>query len=149
MDWLPRRIEVSNQTACACNNRKGHERLERLVKKKLGCEIMFGISIRRSGDLSGAIDWAMSNTVCKQANLCDRHSSHRFDRQNPAAKCAAVKSPLGAQTVLGDRHDPFIRRSSASAVGRLRNSPERTFQRLGRLQMYGGSNAIAYASPLS
>ena len=48
-------------------------------------------------------------------------------------KCVAVKSPLGAQTVLGDRHDPFIRRSSANAVGRLRDSPERTFQRLGRL----------------
>ena len=34
MDWLPRRIEVSNQNACACNNRKGRERLERLVKTR-------------------------------------------------------------------------------------------------------------------
>ena len=66
MDWLPRRLEVSNANACACNNRKGHERLERLVKtRKLGREAMFGISIRWSGDLSGAIDGAMSNTVCK------------------------------------------------------------------------------------
>ncbi len=46
-------------------------------------------------------------------------------------KWAAVKSPLGAQTVLGDRHDPVVRCSSANSVGRLRNSPERTFQRLG------------------
>ena len=23
-------------------------------------------------------------------------------------KCSAVKSPLGAQTVLGDRHDPVV-----------------------------------------
>ena len=46
-------------------------------------------------------------------------------------KCAAVKSPLGAQTVLGDRHDPVERSLIASHVGRLRNSPERTFQRLG------------------
>ena len=44
---------------------------------------------------------------------------------------AAVKSPLGAQTVLGDRHDPVVRCSIANSVGRLRNSPERTFQRLG------------------
>ena len=46
-------------------------------------------------------------------------------------KWTAVKSPLGAQTVLGDRHDPVVRRSLANSVGRLRNSPERTFQRLG------------------
>ena len=44
---------------------------------------------------------------------------------------AAVKSPLGAQTVLGDRHDPDYENLFTSAVGRLRNSPERTFQRLG------------------
>ena len=46
-------------------------------------------------------------------------------------KSAAVKSPLGAQTVLGDRHDPVERSLIASHVGRLRNSPERTFQQLG------------------
>jgi len=46
-------------------------------------------------------------------------------------KWAAVKSPLGAQTVLGDRHDQVERSLIASHVGRLRNSPERTFQRLG------------------
>ena len=46
-------------------------------------------------------------------------------------KWAAVKSPLGAQTVLGDRHDPDYENLFASAVGRLRNSPERTFHRLG------------------
>ena len=46
-------------------------------------------------------------------------------------KWAAVKSPLGAQTVLGDRHDPNYENLFTSAVGRLRNSPERTFQRLG------------------
>ena len=46
-------------------------------------------------------------------------------------KWSAVKSPLGAQTVLGDRHDPIVRHSIANSVGRLRNSPERTFQRLG------------------
>ena len=45
--------------------------------------------------------------------------------------CAAVKSPLGAQTVLGDRRDPVERSLIASHVGRLRNSPERTFQQLG------------------
>ena len=44
---------------------------------------------------------------------------------------AAVKSPLGAQTVLGDRHDLIYENLFASPVGRLRNSPERTFQRLG------------------
>ena len=44
---------------------------------------------------------------------------------------AAVKSPLGTQTVLGDRHDPNYENLFTSAVGRLRNSPERTFQRLG------------------
>jgi hypothetical protein len=44
---------------------------------------------------------------------------------------AAVKSPLGAQTVLGDRHDPACENFIARGVGRLRNSPERTFQRLG------------------
>ena len=42
-----------------------------------------------------------------------------------------MKSPLGAQTVLGDRHDPNYENFFTSAVGRLRNSPERTFQRLG------------------
>ena len=42
-----------------------------------------------------------------------------------------MKSPLGAQTVLGDRHDPVVRCSIENSVGRLRNSPERTFQRLG------------------
>ena len=46
-------------------------------------------------------------------------------------QCSAVKSPLGAQTVLGDRHDPDYENLFISAVGRLRNSPERTFQRLG------------------
>ncbi len=46
-------------------------------------------------------------------------------------KLSAVKSPLGAQTVLGDRHDPNYENLFTSAVGRLRNSPERTFQRLG------------------
>ena len=46
-------------------------------------------------------------------------------------KRAAVKSPLGAQTVLGDRNDPDYKNLFTSAVGRLRNSPERTFQRLG------------------
>ncbi len=46
-------------------------------------------------------------------------------------KWAAVKSPLGAQTVLGDRHDLIYEIFVTSAVGRLRNSPERTFQRLG------------------
>ena len=86
-------------------------------------------------------------------------------------KRAAVKSPLGAQTVLGDRHDlvyeiylqvksaacgtrpaeffngwarkricdgsekrsreNLIRQRFACAVGRLRNSPGRIFQRLG------------------
>ena len=46
-------------------------------------------------------------------------------------KCSAVKSPLGAQTVLGDRHDPICENVFTSSVGRLRNSPERTFQRLG------------------
>ena len=46
-------------------------------------------------------------------------------------KCSAVKSPLGAQTVLGDRHDPGCAILLQDAVGRLRNSPERTFQRLG------------------
>ncbi len=46
-------------------------------------------------------------------------------------KWSAVKSPLGAQTVLGDRHDLVCEILFASAVGRLRNSPERTFQRLG------------------
>ncbi len=45
-------------------------------------------------------------------------------------KWAAVKSSLGAQTVLGDRHDPIYENFVASEVGRLRNSPERTFQRL-------------------
>ena len=45
-------------------------------------------------------------------------------------KWAAVKSPLGAQTVLGDRHDPVCENFIARVVGRLRNSPERTFQRL-------------------
>ena len=45
-------------------------------------------------------------------------------------KWTAVKSPLGAQTVLGDRHDPDYENLFTSAVGRLRNSPERTFQRL-------------------
>ncbi len=43
-------------------------------------------------------------------------------------KWAVVKSPLGAQTVLGDRHDLVERSLIASHVGRLRNSPERTFQ---------------------
>ena len=43
---------------------------------------------------------------------------------------AAVKSPLGAQIVLGDRHDLVERSLITSAVARLRNSPERTFQRL-------------------
>ena len=42
-----------------------------------------------------------------------------------------MKSPLGAQTVLGDGHDPNYENLFTSAVGRLRNSPERTFQRLG------------------
>ena len=42
-----------------------------------------------------------------------------------------MKSPLGAQAVLGDRHDPNYENLFTSAVGRLRNSPERTFQRLG------------------
>ncbi len=46
-------------------------------------------------------------------------------------KRAAVKSPLGAQTVLGDRHDLVCENFIARGVGRLRNSPERTFQRLG------------------
>ncbi len=46
-------------------------------------------------------------------------------------KWTAVKSPLGAQTVLGDRHDLIVRCSIASSVGRLRNSPGRIFQRLG------------------
>ena len=32
-------------------------------------------------------------------------------------KWAAVKSPLGAQTVLGDRHDPIFEILFASAVG--------------------------------
>ena len=45
-------------------------------------------------------------------------------------KWSAVKSPLGAQTVLGDRHDPVERSLITSAVGRLRNSPGRIFQRL-------------------
>ena len=44
---------------------------------------------------------------------------------------AAVKSPLGAQAVLGDRHNLIYENLFTSAVGRLRNSPERTFQRLG------------------
>ena len=43
---------------------------------------------------------------------------------------ATVESPLGAQTVLGDRHDLFIRRSIASSVDRLRNSLGSIFQRL-------------------
>ena len=42
-----------------------------------------------------------------------------------------MKSPLGAQTVLGDRHDPGYENLFTSAVGRLRNSPGRIFQRLG------------------
>ena len=46
-------------------------------------------------------------------------------------KRVAVESPLGAQTVLGDRHDPACENFFTSAVGRLRNSPERTFHRLG------------------
>ena len=29
------------------------------------------------------------------------------NRTTELHKCAAVKSPLGAQTVLGDRHDPI------------------------------------------
>ncbi len=29
------------------------------------------------------------------------------DTATESHKCAAVESPLGAQTVLGDRHDPF------------------------------------------
>ncbi len=46
-------------------------------------------------------------------------------------KSAAVKSPLGAQTVLGDRHDPVYEILLQAPSGGLRNSPERTFQRLG------------------
>jgi hypothetical protein len=54
-----------------------------------------------------------------------------IDTATELHKWSAVKSPLGAQTVLGDRHDLVERSLIASAVGRLRNSPERTFQRLG------------------
>ena len=32
-------------------------------------------------------------------------------------KWAAVKSPLGAQTVLGDRQDSIVRRSITNSVG--------------------------------
>ena len=42
-----------------------------------------------------------------------------------------MKRSRRAQTVLGDRHDPVERILFASAVGRLRNSPGRIFQRLG------------------
>ena len=44
------------------------------------------------------------------------------DAATESHKWAAVESPLGAQTVLGDRHDPIVRSSIASSVGRLRNS---------------------------
>ena len=54
-----------------------------------------------------------------------------IDTATELHKWAAVKSPLGAQAVLGDRHDLVERSLIASHVGRLRNSPERTFQRLG------------------
>ena len=54
-----------------------------------------------------------------------------IDTATELHKWSAVKSPLGAQTVLGDRHDPNYENLFTSAVGRLRNSPERTFQRLG------------------
>ena len=46
-------------------------------------------------------------------------------------KWAAVKRSRRAQTVLGDRHDPGYENLFTSAVGRLRNSPGRIFQRLG------------------
>ena len=46
-------------------------------------------------------------------------------------KWSAVKRSRRAQTVLGDRHDPVERSLITSAVGRLRNSPGRIFQRLG------------------
>ena len=42
-----------------------------------------------------------------------------------------MKRSRRAQTVLGDRHDPDYENLFTSAVGRLRNSPGRIFQRLG------------------
>jgi|GEM_PF-3264236 len=64
--------------------------------------------------------------------LCAEISNGNEQRKRATElhKCAAVESPLGAQTVLGDRTRSDLRSLTASDVGRLRNSPERTFQRL-------------------
>ena len=53
------------------------------------------------------------------------------DTDTEMHKYSAVKRSRRAQTVLGDRHDPICENLFTSSVGRLRNSPERTFQRLG------------------
>ena len=56
--------------------------------------------------------------------------NHPRNRAREMHLWSAVKSPLGAQTVLGDRHNLIYENLFTSAVGRLRNSPERNFQRL-------------------
>ena len=79
------------------------------------------------GELEVAVNAA--DTATESATETDTESATETDTE--LHKWAAVKSPLGAQTVLGDRHDPDYENLFTSAVGRLRNSPERTFQRLG------------------
>ena len=64
-------------------------------------------------------------------NAAEAAADTATDTATELHKWAAVKSPLGAQTVLGDRHNLIYENLFTSAVGRLRNSPERTFQRLG------------------